>query len=274
MQKLTDSNFKDLVVNVEKDSIWIVTFYLPWCVHAKNFEPEYDSTVERLRSQGYKINFGAIDVSANPQTGRYYNIDSSPIVKAFYHDGTAIEERSYLGERNADSLFGYCQELYRQKNLSYSNLPANFVDGTVVTLDDDNYDDVIYGSNEIWVVKFGAPWCHHCKLMVPAQEAAAQALGSKIRIAEIDADKNRGLARRFGVSKLPTIKYYKAGYGKNDERALPYTGGRSEYDLKTFGSTLWNEYIENPELFTYVPEQRSLSIDEVRDPTAHTEFDC
>lgn len=272
---LDDNNFNAQVTNVDKDTIWLITFYVPWCDHCKSFAPVFDQTVNRLRADGYKINYGAIDVDANPKTGRFYNINSSPTVKVFYHNGEDIEERNYLGERDSDSLYNYCQNFYRSKNLRYSRLPADYVDGTVIDLNDDSFDDTIYSSNDIWIVKFGAPWCHHCKLMVPAEQAVAQTLGDKVRFASVDADANRGLARRFGITKLPSIKYFKAGYGKKDDSALDYTGGRSEFDLKTFGTKLWNQYIENPELFAYVPEESCMTLDdEPCDPSTHTEFDC
>ena len=41
----------------------------------------------------------------------------------------------------------------------------------------------------------------------------------KVRFASVIADKNRGLARRFNVKSLPTIKYFEGGYGKTDADA-------------------------------------------------------
>ena len=41
-------------------------------------------------------------------------------------------------------------------------------------------------------------------------------MGPNVRFAVINADVNRELARRFFVRMLPTVKFYEAGYGKND----------------------------------------------------------
>ena len=67
----------------------------------------------RLRDYGYKINFGAVDLSLNPKVGRFYNIDRSPMVKIFYHNGETVEERNYLGQRYSQDVFDYCQNFYR-----------------------------------------------------------------------------------------------------------------------------------------------------------------
>ena len=46
-------------------------------------------------------------------------------------------------------------------------------DRDVVVLTDTNFDDVIYGSKDIWMVELYAPWCGHCKALEPEWNAAA-----------------------------------------------------------------------------------------------------
>ena len=74
--------------------------------------------------------------------------------------------------------------------------------------------------------------------MKPQWTATAKEMGSKVRFAIVNADKNRSLARRFSVRMLPTIKYFDAGYGKTDEKALTYKDGRSEKELLEFANKL------------------------------------
>lgn len=102
---------------------------------------------------------------------------------------------------------------------------------------------------------YAAPWCYHCNLMRPNWVAAAQAVGkdstANVRFGLVDADGNRGLSRRFNVQKLPTLKFYQAGYGKNDDNVQDYNGGRTQKDLVEFSYALLGEYRANPEKYAY-----------------------
>lgn len=136
----------------------------------------------------------------------------------------------------------------------YSDLPDNYLDGQLVELNDDNFDRIVMGSNEIWLLKFSAPWCYHCNLMKPSWEAAAMELGANVRFGLVDADSNRALARRFEVQKLPTLKFFNAGYGKSDDNVQNYDGGRTQADITQFALGLRSEYDSNPAKYAYSPE--------------------
>jgi thioredoxin-like negative regulator of GroEL len=139
---------------------------------------------------------------------------------------------------SGDEVGSFCTEKYQQKNIPYTALPSEYGDGDVITLDDANFDEIVSSSNEIWMIKFGAPWCYHCNVVKPKWANVAKELGGKVRFATIDADKNRGLAKRFKISKLPTLRYYNAGYGKTDENVLSYTGKREEKPILEFATNL------------------------------------
>lgn len=46
----------------------------------------------------------------------------------------------------------------------------------VVELTPSNFDKLVTNSDEIWIVEFFAPWCGHCKNLVPEYKKAAKAL--------------------------------------------------------------------------------------------------
>lgn len=110
----------------------------------------------------------------------------------------------------------------------------------VVHLTDENFDGHVINSNEIWIVKFGAPWCKHCKLFDPKFAQAAETLGIKVRFGTVDAAAESGLARRFAIRKLPTIKYFMAGYGKTDKKAGHWRGQREASDMIRLGKALYD----------------------------------
>ena len=63
IETLTDSNWSQKMS--QTDAIWLVTFYAPWDENAHDFSPRLEAAATDLKKHGYKINFGAIDVSQN-----------------------------------------------------------------------------------------------------------------------------------------------------------------------------------------------------------------
>eukprot|EP00123_Amoebidium_parasiticum_P000841 comp11741_c0_seq1/m.6331 comp11741_c0_seq1/g.6331 ORF comp11741_c0_seq1/g.6331 comp11741_c0_seq1/m.6331 type:complete len:362 (-) comp11741_c0_seq1:137-1222(-) len=96
--------------------------------------------------------------------------------------------------------------------------------GAVTILDKDNFDSVVNGDKNM-VVAFVAPWCGHCKSLKPQYELAAQALAKfkdEVELAQVDADANRDIGQRFGVTGFPSLKYFKKG----STEAQAYDGPR------------------------------------------------
>jgi len=108
--------------------------------------------------------------------------------------------------------------------------PAVSIDG-VKDLTPDNFDQVI-GKDQAALVEFYAPWCGHCKSLVPeyTRLGAAAKNNKKVVIAKVDANEHSSLGSRFGVSGFPTIKYFAA----NSLEAEEYQGGRTAEDFVTF----------------------------------------
>lgn len=46
----------------------------------------------------------------------------------------------------------------------------------VVDLTPSNFDKLVTNSDDVWIVEFYAPWCGHCKNLVPEYQKAAKAL--------------------------------------------------------------------------------------------------
>ena len=48
--------------------------------------------------------------------------------------------------------------------------------GDVVSLTSTNFDRLVKDGDAVWLVEFYAPWCGHCKNLVPDYTKAAKAL--------------------------------------------------------------------------------------------------
>jgi len=61
------------------------------------------------------------------------------------------------------------------------------------------------------VVDFWAEWCGPCKMIAPALEEIATALGSKVKIVKINIDENNQTPSKYGVRGIPTLMVFKGG---------------------------------------------------------------
>ena len=99
-------------------------------------------------------------------------------------------------------------------------------------LDVDTFDKHVNGG-KLALVEFYAPWCGHCKTLVPAMKALGAAvaadasLSSRVVVAKVDADLHRELGSRFGVSGFPTVKIFRRGQPVTAAGAEDYNGPRS-----------------------------------------------
>uniref|UniRef100_A0A5B7A3Z6 Thioredoxin domain-containing protein n=2 Tax=Davidia involucrata TaxID=16924 RepID=A0A5B7A3Z6_DAVIN len=87
------------------------------------------------------------------------------------------------------------------------------IDGTVLELDESNFDSAISAFDYIFV-DFYAPWCGHCKRLAPELDKAAPVLAGlkePIVIAKVNADKYTRLASKYEIDGFPTLKVFMHG---------------------------------------------------------------
>jgi thioredoxin 1 len=61
------------------------------------------------------------------------------------------------------------------------------------------------------LVEFGAEWCHPCKLLEPILKELAGVWDGKLKLGQVDVDKDPDLAMQFGVLGVPTLILFMAG---------------------------------------------------------------
>lgn len=101
----------------------------------------------------------------------------------------------------------------------------------VIELTPSNFNREVVDSEGVWIVEFYAPWCGHCKNLVPEYKKAAAALKGVVKVGAVDADQHQSLAGQFGVRGFPTIKVF----GANKKKPEDYSGARSAQGLTDAG---------------------------------------
>jgi thioredoxin 1 len=76
---------------------------------------------------------------------------------------------------------------------------------------DASFDADVLKSDAPVVVDFWAEWCGPCKMIAPALEEIAQALGPKVKIVKINIDENPQTPSKYGVRGIPTLMVFKGG---------------------------------------------------------------
>ena len=61
------------------------------------------------------------------------------------------------------------------------------------------------------VVDFWAEWCGPCRMIAPALDEIAGAMGDKVRIVKLNVDENPQTASKYGVMSIPTLMIFKGG---------------------------------------------------------------
>jgi len=86
-----------------------------------------------------------------------------------------------------------------------------------------------------WLVMFHAPWCGHCKKLMPIWNDLANGIDPEedgnIIIATVDTTTNPNLLSRFAIRGFPTVLYFA------DRKMYRYKSDRSMKALLEFATT-------------------------------------
>lgn len=89
---------------------------------------------------------------------------------------------------------------------------------------DQNQLNEIVASEDVVLLKFGAPWCGPCKVLDATLEDLA---GESFAIAKVNVDDQGELAGKFGVMSVPTCFILKGG-----DSVHRFAGAKSASEIK------------------------------------------
>jgi protein disulfide-isomerase A6 len=268
---LDGTNFDKEVI--QSNDMWLILFFAPWCGHCKAFSPEYEKAAKALKGI-FKI--GAIDADKEREISGKYGIKGFPTVKFFGEDKTKPED--YNTERKAEAILDFM--LRKARDIGYKRLngpsqgkteknkethsnndnnnkqktgdPNNGED--VIELTDDTFDKKVFEDEGMWLIAFYAPWCGHCKKLLPEWNIAATQLRGMVKVAKVDCTAQQKLAQRYQIQGYPTIKIFAPG--KGDKKVEEYEGPRDSSGIVKYA-------MDKLDKFGYVPETKQLISEEV-----------
>eukprot|EP00352_Strombidinopsis_acuminata_P008913 CAMPEP_0176373590 /NCGR_PEP_ID=MMETSP0126-20121128/26143_1 /TAXON_ID=141414 ORGANISM="Strombidinopsis acuminatum, Strain SPMC142" /NCGR_SAMPLE_ID=MMETSP0126 /ASSEMBLY_ACC=CAM_ASM_000229 /LENGTH=165 /DNA_ID=CAMNT_0017733785 /DNA_START=32 /DNA_END=529 /DNA_ORIENTATION=- len=87
-------------------------------------------------------------------------------------------------------------------------------DSPVVTLNQDNFRELVLNSDDLWLIDFYAPWCTACQEVIPDVETLAERFSSLLKVGAVDVDENTYWASQFHIKSMPS--FFFLGYDKSD----------------------------------------------------------
>lgn len=82
---------------------------------------------------------------------------------------------------------------------------------SVGKVSDASFDSEVLKASGPVVVDFWAEWCGPCRMIAPALDEIATAMGDKIKIVKLNVDENPAVASKYGVMSIPTLMIFKNG---------------------------------------------------------------
>jgi len=180
-----------------------------------------------------KLNFVAADRDA--KNFDEMNMDKEKKFQISIEDGEKLY-KSDLDALKKDDIKAFVQKFLDGKAEQYIKseaIPAPVKSGEVEVVVGKTFEDIITKTETDTFVVAYAPWCGHCKHLLPTWEELAKKYnveGGKVRVAKIDATANF-IPGNFEVRGFPSIFWVPAGKGNAPQK---YEGGREMEDFEKY----------------------------------------
>jgi len=193
------------------------------------------------------VKVGAVSADEHNLLGGEFSVRGFPTITIFGANKKKPED--YNGARTADGLIDAAFKALKAKvnNQMGGKKSSSSGSSDVIELTDDNFDKLVLGSKDSWLVEFYAPWCGHCKNLAPNWAQAATELKGKVKLGALDATVHSIKAQEYGFQGYPTIKYFPSGK-KDKHSAQDYDGGRVSQDIVSWALEKAAESVPAPNI--------------------------
>ncbi|GAB4816305.1 hypothetical protein N2152v2_003351 [Parachlorella kessleri] len=110
-------------------------------------------------------------------------------------------------------------------------------DGNVQDLNDDTFPEGD-GDGWVWLIKFYAPWCGHCRQLSPKWKKVGEALNGVVKVAAVNCDEQKALCQQHQIRGYPTIKAFRDG------KLFDYQGERTASAIRDWGLSLLPNHVK------------------------------
>lgn len=111
-------------------------------------------------------------------------------------------------------------------------------DPEIVTLSKSDFEQSVFGE-DIWLVNFYSPRCHHCHDLAPTWREFAKELEGVIRIGAVNCWDDRPLCTQQGVQRYPTLIQYPSRQEYKGQRKLKDLVRHALRQVKATVHSIW-----------------------------------
>jgi len=196
-----------------------------------------DKVRELAKSTKGKLNFAYIDFSKYARHSESLGLSGKTVpaiaIEDLSGDGDhfAFDESTDITTESVTEWVNKFLNKELQPTIKSEPVPESN-DGPVKVVVANNFNDLVNDPTKDVLLEFYAPWCGHCKKLVPTWEELGTHFKDtpSIVVAKVDATAN-DISKKLGVRGFPTIKLFPAN---NKESPIEYKGDRSLNDLIKF----------------------------------------
>ena len=81
----------------------------------------------------------------------------------------------------------------------------------VRNVNESEFEDIVFQSEQPVLVDFWAPWCGPCRAMAPVLDTLAEDYGDNAKILKFNVDDDPNVAVKYGVRGIPTLILFRNG---------------------------------------------------------------